>query len=251
MTTTAARPDGSPMLTARAIGALWWLCIVTGTFGFMGDSKLIDFNDAALTAANIAAHETLYRVSFLASLASGAFYVGVTALLFDLLKVVNARAAVTAAFFGVVGIGVGGASWLSHVVPLELLRGGASLDALTKMQLEAVALAALKLQMPAFSIGMVFFGVQCMLMGYLIVRCTFLPRVLGVMLAAGGLCYLISCCVSLLVPSIGMGLSKFILPVALIGEGSVSAWLLLRGVNEERWMQKAGLYSNLARQATA
>ena len=101
-----------------------------------------------------------------------------------------------------------------------------------------MSMIALKLPAQIFFIGMVFFGIQCILIGYLVARSTFLPRVLGILLAIGGTSYVIASFASFLLP-LGASLIPFIMPVALIGEGSLTVWLLVKGVNAERWYEQA------------
>jgi hypothetical protein len=250
MRTLATHSSMSPKRTARLAGALWLICILTSMFSYALDSRLIVYRDAAATAANIAAHETQYRVAFLAVLCSAAAYVGVTALMFNLLKSVGRNGSLAAALFGVTGIAVGSAGWLAHAAPMVLLPGDASLATLPASQLQAISLAALKLQMPAFSIAMIFFGMQVGLLGILIARSGFLPRALGALLSAGGCAYIISSCASLVAPSLGSQLVPFVVPIALLGEGSVTVWLLVGGVNEQRWPQQAEIGGTFARQLT-
>jgi hypothetical protein len=76
---------------------------------------------------------------------------------------------------------------LLYLAPLLILQGGSSLRAFTTEQLQALALMFLKVNAYAFNIDLVFFGLWCILTGYLIFRSTFLPRVLGVLLAISGL----------------------------------------------------------------
>jgi hypothetical protein len=122
-----------------------------------------------------------------------------------------------------------------------LLHGDQYLTVFTTSQLQAMSLAALKLQLQVFPIGMVFFGIQCISIGYLVARSTFLPRILGVLLAIGGTCYLIASFANFLAPSFGPHLMPFIMPVALIGEGALGLWLLIKGVNVQRWNEQFSL----------
>lgn len=230
----------SPLLRARAAGGLWLVCIVAGLFAFAAGSALTVGNDAATTAANILANESLFRLGFVADLTSGASYLGVTALLYYLLKPVDRSLSLLAAFFGLGGIAVGGAGLLSHLAPLVLLRGDKYLGAFTTSQLQTAALLALKLHVQVFSISMVFFGIQCFLAGYLIASSTFLPRILGVLLAIGGASYVISSFAHFLAPPFGARMTPFILPAALVGEGSLTLWLLLKGLDTQRWKEMAG-----------
>src|SRR5437016_7060899 len=229
----------SPQFKARAAGGLWLLCIISGMAGFVVGALLIVANDATATAANILAKESLFRLGFAADLISGLAYVGVTAFIYYLLRPVSRSLSLVGAFFGLAGVAIGGGSWIIHLTPLLLLHGDAYLTAFTTSQLQAMSLAALKLQLQVFPIGMVFFGIQCISIGYLVARSTFLPRILGVLLAMGGMCYVIASFANFLIPSFGPRLVPFIMPVAFIGEGSLGLWLLVKGVNEQRWFEQA------------
>jgi len=232
----------SPRAQARAAGGLWWLCIVAGIVGFVAGAPLIVTNDAAATAANILAKESLFRLGFSADLISGLSYVGVTIFIYYVLKPVSRSLSLLGAFFGLAGVAIGGASWVIHLAPLLLLHGDQYLTAFTTSQLQAMSLAALTLQMQVFPIGMVFFGIQCISIGYLIARSTFLPRILGLLLAIGGTCYLIVSFANFLTPSFGPHLVPFLMPIALIGEGLLGGWLLVKGVNVQRWNEQASLH---------
>src|SRR5213080_4812607 len=237
---TQSNTELSPLAKARAAGGLWWLCIISGMVGFVVGAPLIVANDATATATNILAKESLFRFGFAADLISGVSYVGVTAFIYYLLRPVSKSLSLVGAFFGLAGVAIGGASWVIHLAPLLLLHGDQYLTAFTTSQLQAMSLAALKLQLEVFPIGMVFFGIQCISIGYLVARSTFLPRILGILLAIGGTCYVIASFANFLTPSFGPRLVPFIMPVALIGEGSLGLWLLVKGVNVERWKEQAG-----------
>jgi len=230
----------SPVRQARIAGACWLLCIVAGLAGFIAASPLIVANDAAATAAKILANESLFRLGFAANLISGLFYMGVTVFMYYVLRPVRQSLSMLAAFFGLAGVAIGGVAWVSNLVPLSLLHGDQYLSAFTTSQLQAMALVALKLQTHAFFIGMVFFGIQCISIGYLVARSTFLPRVLGILLAIGGTCYVIASFANFLLP-LGARVLPFVFPVALIGEGSLTVWLLVKGVNEQGWYEQASL----------
>src|SRR6266513_182876 len=231
----------SPRFQARMAGGLWWLCIVSGIVGFVAGAPLIVANDATARAAIILAKESLFRFGFVADLISGLSYVGVTVFIYYVLKPVSRSLALLGAFFGLAGVAIGGASWVIHLAPLLLLHGDQYLTAFTTSQLQAMSLAALKLQMQVFPIGMVFFGIQCISIGYLVARSTFLPRILGVLLAIGVTCYVFASFANFLTSSFGSRLVPFIMPVALIGEGSLGLWLLVKGVNVQRWNEQASL----------
>ncbi len=213
--------EASPGVKARIAGGLWLLCIIASVGGFIAAASLIVANDAAATAKNILANESLFRIGFAADLISGLSYLGATVFLYYVLKPVSKSLSLLAAFFGLAGVAIGALGWVTS-------------------QLQAMSMISLKLQMQVFSIGMVFFGIQCILMGCLVARSTYLPRILGVLLAIGGTSYVIASFSNFLLPLFGARLIPFIMPVALIGEGSLTLWLLVKGVNEQRWYEQAG-----------
>ncbi len=236
---TARFKEESPVWQARVAGACWLLCILAGIGGFIVAGPLIVANDATATAANILANESSYRIGFAFDLISGTSYLVTTVFLYFVLKPAGRSLSMLAAFFGLAGVAIGGISWVLRLALLVLLRGDQYLNAFTASQLQATSMIALKLQLTVFSIGMVFFGVQCISIGYLVARSTFLPRVLGILLGIGGTSYVIASFASFLIPSFGPHLIQFVLPVALIGEGSLTVWLLVKGVNLQRWKDQA------------
>src|SRR5438034_8194480 len=241
MLMTKPNLEVTPLFQARMAGGLWWLCIISGMVGFAAGAPLVVANDATATATNIVTKESLFRLGFVADLISGLSYVGVTAFIYCVLKPVSRSLSLLGAFFGLAGVAIGGGSWVIHLTPLLLLHGDQYLTVFTTSQLQAMSLAALKLQMQVFPIGMVFFGIQCISIGYLVARSTFLPSILGVLLAIGGTCYVFASFANFLTSSFGSRLVPFIMPVALIGEGSLGLWLLVKGVNVQRWNEQASL----------
>ena len=241
--TTAVRSariaEESPRLKSRIAGFLWLSVIATGLIGFIAGSTVIVRGDAVATATNLVAHESLYRLGFVCELISALCYVGVTVLLHYVLKPVSATLSLLAAFFGLGGVAIGGAAFLSRLAPLVLLQGDQASSAFTASQLQAMALMSLKLYVLGFNISMVFFGIQCFLIGCLILRSAFLPKILGFLLAIGGSSYIISSLANFLSPSFGAMLAPFILPAAIVGEGSLTLWLLLKGVHVQRWHEQA------------
>jgi hypothetical protein len=101
--------------------------------------------------------------------------------------------------------------------------------------LQALALMFLNLRAQTSSIYMVFFGWYCLLIGYLIFRSTFLPRILGVFMAIAGLSYQI-----FLSPPLATYLFPYVVkPAGVLGELSLILWLLVMGVNNQRWREQA------------
>jgi hypothetical protein len=139
-----------------------------------------------------------------ANLIATVCYVGVTLLFYTLFKPVNRSLSLLAAFIGLVGCAVAALNSF-HLAPFHIN-------------------------------SLVFFGFYCLLIGYLIFRSTFLPRILGVLMAFGGLGWL-----TFLSPPLSNYLSPYNLAPGMLGEGLLTLWLLVIGVNVQRWNEQASL----------
>ncbi len=82
---------------------------------------------------------------------------------------------------------------------------------------------------------LLFFGPYCLMIGYLVFRSTFLPRVLGVLMALAGLGWL-----AFLSPSVANYLTLYIEILGILAEASLMLWLIVMGVNVQRWKAQAG-----------
>jgi hypothetical protein len=227
--------EASPRFKARMAGAFQLLEAVTATFGqVIVLDRLVVSGNAAATAANILGHERLFWLGFESSLIGVAFHIAWALLFYELLKPVNRSLSLLAAFVILVGCAIQALTSPLYLAPLLILQGGSSLSAFTPEQLQALAFVFLKLNAYAFDVYLVFFGFWCVLIGYLIFRSTFLPRGLGVLLAISGLGW-----VTYLSPPLGYHLFPFIAAASGLGEGSLMLWLLVKGVNVQRWKEQA------------
>jgi hypothetical protein len=134
------------------------------------------------------------------------------------------------------GSAVEAASLSAQYAPLSLLGGGYT-DALTHGQVQALAYMPIDLLEAGYGTYTAFFSFYGLALGYLVFRSTFMPRVIGVLLAFGALCYLTYSFTSLLFPGFAHHLVPYIQLPSLVGEGSFCLWLLIAGVNAERWKQ--------------
>jgi uncharacterized protein DUF4386 len=173
--------EALPRSKARIAGVFYLLTILTRMFvEIFVRNQLVVSDDASATATNILAHETLWRWGFAADIIAFANYVVLTALLCELFRPVNRSLSLVAAFFSLVACVVQAISSLFHLAPLVLLGGAPYLKVFTAEQLQALALVFLRLRAAAYhNIGLVFFGLYCLLVGILILRSTFLPRILA------------------------------------------------------------------------
>jgi hypothetical protein len=196
--------------------------------------RLVVPGDAAATATNLLANEGLFLSGTALLLISTAFYVGATLFVYEVLKPVNRSLSLLAAFFSLVGCAVGAVSCLFDFVPFVLLKGAPYLSVFTVDQLQALALLCLKVRGEANSIGLVFFGLHCLGVGYLIFRSTFMPRIIGVLMMFAGFGWL-----TFLSPPLANSLAPFNMMPGGIGELSLTLWLLVKGVNVQRWSEQA------------
>lgn len=226
--------ESSPRFLARSAGVFYLLNILTGLFALvLIRNKLIVYGDATTTATNILTHEPLFRLGFAVDLLTVACYITVTGLFYCLFKPVNRSLSITAAFFSLVGCVIQASSCLFLVAPLFVLGGGQYLSVFSAEQLQTLALLFLKFHGGGYKIALVFFGFYCLLIGTLIFRSTFLPRILGAFLSFASLGWL-----TFLLPPLADSLSPYILLPGLLGEGALTGWLLVKGVNVQRWQEQ-------------
>lgn len=233
---TAQSTACSPRFTARIAGAFYLLTILARMLvEILVRNRLVVSDDAAATANNILAHESLWRWGFACDIISFTSYLALTALLYQLLRPVNRSLSLSAAFFGLAASVVQAMSSLFHLAPLVVLGGTPYLKAFTPEQLRALALVFLKLRAAAYhNVGLVFFGLYLFLVGILVLRSTFLPRALGVLMVLAGLSYGL-----FLSPPLVWSLQPYILIFPGVGQISFCLWLLVMGVNAQRWEQQA------------
>ena len=154
-------------------------------------------------AAFVSGGLVVYRDAF--SLAATSCYIVVTLIFYPLFKPVDSSLSLIAAMFSLAGCALGVLS-IFHLVPPYIK----SVNPL------------------------ICFGVYCLLIGYLIFRSTFLPRVLGVLMAFGGLGWL-----TFVSPDLADYLSPYNLAPGVLGEGALTVWLLAKGVDAQRWLEQA------------
>ncbi len=228
--------EASPRFLARLAGVCQLLEALTATFGqVIIPGRLVVSGNAAATAANILGHERLVWLGFASSVIGVVFHLAWALLLYDLLKPVNRRLSLFATFVILVGCAIQAVASLFLLAPLLVLQSGSSLGAFTTEQLKALALVFTRLNAYAFDTYTVFFGLWCVLVGFLIFRATFLPRILGVLLAISGLGWL----TYLYVPLAVRLFFPYIAGASAIGELPLELWLIVMAVNEEKWKEQA------------
>ncbi len=136
------------------------------------------------------------------TLLGDALYIAVTLLFYYMFNPVNRSLSLLAAFLSLVGCAKE-VLGLFHIVPYKISTT-------------------------------IFFGPYCLLIGYLIFRSTFLPRILGVLMMLAGLGWLI------FPLPFASHLSTYLQVLGFLAEASLMLWLLVKGVNEQRWKEQSG-----------
>ena len=226
------RDERSPR--ARAIGVVWLLYFLVAPVAVFLSKGLVHPNDAAATANGIVAHESAYRAAVAVDLIGNAVYIALTALIYRLFARVNLGLSTMAAFFSLAGCGVQIFGGLLRLAPLVILKNASLQHAFAPNQLQAAALLSLELYRQVFDISFVLFGLFELVLGYLIYRSMFLPRLLGIWLIGGGLGAL-----TFLWPPLAHALWYLILALGA-GEAALMLWLLVKGVDNSRWQESTG-----------
>ena len=230
--------DMSPRTKGRFVGAIYLLYVIAGVYAqaFISE-RLIVFGDAARTASNILANQSLYRLGFTVYLLEMAGQIATVVLFYQLLKPVSRTGAMLSAVFELTGCGIKIFSRLFYFVPLLVVSGGASyLSAFSKEQLDSIALLLLRINDNGAAIALAFFGFATVVQGWLIYRSGFLPRWLGVIEIIGGFGWL-----TFLSPPLGMRVFMYVAVYALLGLLALIVWLLTVGIDEQRWRARAAL----------
>jgi hypothetical protein len=208
----------------RTIGVVYLLYFLTAVFGAILVRGIVVPADAATTAANILAHEGLYRAGFAFDLVANVFYIVLTALFYGYFLPVNRTISLIAAFVGLAGCTVQIVAELLRIAPLVILTSAHLAPLLSAQQLQAGVLLSLTLNNESIRIAVLLFAVFDFLIGYLITRSAFVPAVLGMLMMAAGVCWM-----TILWPPLAVTLHPIILPIGVLAEGLLMLWLIVRG----------------------
>ena len=225
----------SPRQLARIAGGLYLINIVGGAFAIGIVPAMLFSPDAAATAHSIQTHELLFRTGIVAHIVVTVTNVPLALIFYELFKVVNRRLALLDVFFILVATAIEAAGLLDQFTPLILLGNGPYANALSAEQLQALAHLSGDLSEIGYNLHTVFFGFDILCTAYLVLRSTFLPRIIGVLLTIGGAAYLVNSFTALLAPGLATHLVPWIQLASLLGEGSLCLWLLIVGIDADRW----------------
>lgn len=232
---------GSPGFKARIAATLYLVSGVFNGYSVFVLQKLVVLDDSAATASNILGSEAMFRLGFVSDITSVVFVVATIAIFYVLFRAVDGTVAVLAVAFGLLANAIQAISSFSNLASLLLLERTVGLMSVPSAQSQALALMFLQLHGLVLSISVFFFGVFWIMLGYLVFRSDFAPRLIGALVAVDGLGYLVASVAKFLMPSFAGFLYPYlpIVPV-IFGEGSLMVWLLVKGVDEKKWAERGG-----------
>ena len=214
---------------ARIAGFIYLSMIFTAPFSLIYvPSKLIVRGNAAATADNILAHETMFRLSIFGDLIGQVIFICLGIALYRLLSNVNKTWAALMVAFVLVSAAVGFLNTLNNIAALTLFRGADFLAVFDKPQRDALAYLFVRLHSQGISIDEIFWGLWLFPFGLLVFRSGFLPRFIGVWLMINCFGYVALCVIALLIPSYYDAAFKWAQPI-LFGELAIMLWLLIKG----------------------
>lgn len=232
---TARTAGFSPQTYARCAGVLYLFIIATAMFAeAFVRGKLIVSGDAAATAGNIQAHETLFRFGLAADVSNVSADIGVALILYALLRPVDRNLALLAALLRVAFDVVYAVALLFQYEALRILEAG-GLDGFDAHQTQGLVLLAMKLHGAGYLVGLVFFGLGLLVLGYLIWKSGYLPRAIGALLLIAGSGYLVNSFARFLAPPVADALFPWSLLPGFVAELALCLWLLIKGVDLRKW----------------
>jgi len=229
---------------ARIIGVIYLFSFLASILSDRFLKGLVVEHDAAATASHILTHQSLFRLTHqslfrlgvASSLVSTALYLTLNALFYEFFRPVNRSISLLAAFFGILGCAIQAGGSVFQVFALVVLKTGQGVPLFNPEQLPACALLLTNLNDQAVLVALVFFAMYDVLIGYLILRSTFLPRFLGALMVFAGLGWL-----TFLYEPLADHLSPYIQVLGIVAEVLLMLWLLVVGVNEERWREQGDI----------
>jgi hypothetical protein len=201
---------------------------------------LIVRGDPTASAALILANEQYFRLGIVADLAGTGAYVAATFLVYGLMKPVNRRLALFSTLLGLAGSTVMVANVANMVDVLLYLKSGDVLAPLAAAQQQALAYMAIRLHSAGYNLAMIVFAGQVLLLGLVIARARFVPRLFGWLFVIEGLSGFVRGVGVILFSAFPDSLNSGLLLPGLVAEGGFALWLLVMGVDAAKWCEAAG-----------
>jgi hypothetical protein len=226
----------SPRVYARIAGALYLITIVLGAAEeICVRGRIFVSKDAVATAANLRSMEFLWRLGIASEMLLAIITIVVALILYALLRPVSRDLALLMTFFGLTAVTVETAFSLHLVEALLPLGNAAYLKAFTPEQLDVMSSLAIRAHGMGFGIALLLFGPFFLIAGYLVFKSGYFPKAIGVLYLLPGVSYMTSSFALILAPAFASRYYFAIASPAILGEGALCLWLLVKGVNAGSW----------------
>jgi hypothetical protein len=237
-----ATPDQRARLRrlTRVAGVLYLAIFLLYPLSTTVRSLLVAPGDAATTAANVAASETLFRWGLAGEAAVVLIEIALAGVLYTLLRPVSRTLSMAAALARAgEGVVMAAGNLVTGIMTLVMVSGAGYLTAFSLEQRDALALAYQDANGQVVLVWGLFFGLHLVLLGWLVWRSGFLPRLIGLLLLLAGVGYLAQSFGVLVAPGLAGPLDVVVLVLAVPGELAIAVWLLVRGIDADAWARRA------------
>ena len=236
MKLTNRTADSSPRAMAHLAGFLYLLIAICSGFSFgYVRTTLIVPGDASATVSTIMASEGLFRLGMAADAVVFLSEIVLIAMLYTLLKPVSKTLSLAAAYARLAMAVMQGMNLLNYGFVLLLLSGAGYLTVFDPDQLHALVLLFLNAYEYVALIWAMFFALHLLVLGYVVYKSGYLPKILGIMLVVAASGYFIDSFGTVLLPQYEALYASVVVLTAIVGELPLSFWLLIKGINVEQW----------------
>jgi hypothetical protein len=230
----------SPKKIARAAGILILLMAVVGPFSLMYvPSQFIAPGDAAATANNLMASESLFHLGIIGHLIILFADIGVAVLLYVLLRPVSKTLSLIAAAFRLIMTAIRAANLINYFIVLLLLQNGDISTAFETDQLHALIMTFLSAFDYGVYIDLIFFSGHLFFLGFVVTKSNYIPKILGILLIIASLGYLINSLTGLFWVNYEAIVNQIVTIPNAVAEIALMFWLLIKGVNLSKWQERS------------
>jgi hypothetical protein len=236
-----SRIEGTPIgKLARVAGLLYLAIFVLWPLStLVGESTIVIGGDAAATAENLIANETLFRWGMVGQSVVILIELVLAAVLYVIFRPVS-RPISLAAAFGRMAEGVAMAvKLLTGMLALFVVAGTGALAAFDREQLDALGMVFLDANGFMDLVWGLFFALHLVLLGWLVYKSGFCPKLIGILLLLAGGGYFAETFGLFLNPDLGGTLETLVVVLAVPGELVFALWLVTKRINEDAWQQRA------------
>ena len=209
---------------ARLTGFMYFLLIPLGIFGIMYVPTLVVDGDLTATVTNFRDNEGLFKLSIVAALLIQMVHIILVLMLYRLFVSVNRSVAKILVLLAMLGVPIALLNEVNHGAILLVLHNPGISNSFVMLFLGVHHYGVI--------IAGIFWGLWLLPMGYLVYKSNFMPKIIGITLMIGCFGYLADSFIYILEPSFGFQFAQFM----FIGEVMIAFWLLIMGVNEEKWL---------------